>query len=175
MRFVPHFLFLHFSLTDFQEELAEARGQIEQLEATNTSLNKQNQSRTIEFAQEGDERSKELSVLRNRMTLSQQNWNEERDDLIQREAFAREEFENAKQAMQDWEVLATEERSIRENLQERVSELEEQIASNREVYQRIKEERNTQSLTVDGLQKALQEIQDGKNVAASVFRWLNSM
>jgi len=109
------------------------------------------------------------------MTLSQQNWNEERDDLIQREAFAREEFENAKQAMQDWEVLATEERSIRENLQERVSELEEQIASNREVYQRIKEERNTQSLTVDGLQKALQEIQDGKNVAASVFRWLNSM
>ena len=96
------------------------------------------------------------------MNLSQQNWNKEREDLIQREAYAREEFETAKQAMSDWEVLAMEERSIRENLGDKVTDLEEQVSSNREAYEKAASERDGQSLTVDGLQRALQEIQDGK-------------
>lgn len=113
------------------------------------------------LAEEGEQRSKELSSLRNRTNLSQQNWAKERDDLIQREAYAKEEFEAAKQAMQDWEVLAMEERSIRENLTERVSDLEEQVTSYREAYEKAVSERDSQSLTVDGLQRALREIQDG--------------
>ena len=114
------------------------------------------------MAQESEQRSKELSSLRNRTTLSQQNWSKERDDLVQREAYAREEFEAAKQAMQDWEVLAMEERSIRENLAERVSDLEDQVVSHREAHEKAASERDSQSLTVDGLQRALQEIQDGR-------------
>ena len=39
----------------------------------------------------------------------------ERQDLVDRESFMRQEFDNAKQAMQDWEILAMEERSMREN------------------------------------------------------------
>ena len=113
------------------------------------------------MAEEGEQRSKELSSLRNRTTLSQQNWSKEREDLIQREAHAREEFEAAKQAMQDWEVLAMEERSIRESIAERVADLEEQVVSHREAHERAASERDSQSLTVDGLQRALQEIQDG--------------
>lgn len=113
------------------------------------------------MAEEGEQRSKELSSLRNRTTLSQQNWTREREDLIQREAYAREEFEAAKQAMQDWEVLAMEERSIRENLAERVADLEEQVTGHREAHEKAASERDSQALTVDGLQKALREIQDG--------------
>ena len=113
------------------------------------------------MAEENEQRSKELSGLRNRNTLSQQNWSKEREDLIQREAFAREEFEAAKQAMQDWEILAMEERSQRETLVERVGDLEDQVSSHRETHERAAAERDTQSLTVDGLQRALQEIQDG--------------
>ena len=113
------------------------------------------------LAEAGEQRSKELSSLRNRTNLSHQNWAKERDDLIQREAYAKEEFEAAKQAMQDWEVLAMEERSIRENLTERVSDLEEQVASYREAYEMAVSDRDSQSLTVDGLQRALREIQDG--------------
>jgi hypothetical protein len=112
--------------------------------------------------EEGERRSKELSTLRNRTTLSQQNWSKEREDLVQREAFAKEEFEAAKQAMQDWEVLAMEERSIQRNIAGRVADLEEQLSTHREAYEKAASERDTQSLTVDGLQRALQEIQEGK-------------
>jgi chromosome segregation ATPase len=71
----------------------------------------------------------------------------------------REEFESAKQAMHDWEVLAMEERTIRRDLTDRNADLEEQLNSLREAYEKASSERDTQSSTVDGLQKALQEIQ----------------
>ena len=119
--------------------------------------------------EENERRSKELSTLRNRTTLSQQNWSKEREDLIRREAFAKEEFEAAKQAMQDWEVLAMEERSIRENIADRVADLEEQLSNHREAYEKAASERDAQSLTVDGLQRALQEIQDGTLLSPSLL------
>lgn len=110
---------------------------------------------------EHEQQSREVETLRSRTNLSQQNWLKERDELIQREAFAREEFETAKQAMQDWEVLAMEERSLRESLSEKVSELEDQLSNQRESYERASAERDTQSQAVDGLQRALRDIQDG--------------
>lgn len=147
------------------EELSQARSRIEDLEEQCGNLREQNEARVAEvatLAEEGEQRSKELSSLRNRTTLSQQNWSKERGDLIQREAYAKEEFEAAKQAMQDWEVLAMEERTIRESIAERVADLEEQAASHREAHERAASERDSQSLTVDGLQRALQELQDAR-------------
>lgn len=114
------------------------------------------------MAEEGEQRSKELSSLRNRTTLSQQNWSKEREDLVQQERLAKEEFMAAKQAMQEWEVLAREERAVRESITERVTDLEEQLSSQREAHERAASERDTQSLAVEGLQRALQEIQDGQ-------------
>lgn len=144
--------------------MTQARNRIDELEDQCGTLREQNEARTAELAsmaEENEQRSKELSGLRNRNTLSQQNWSKEREGLIQREAFAREEFEAAKQAMQDWEILAMEERSQRETLVERVADLEDQVSSHREAHEKAAAERNVQSLTVDGLQRALQEIQDG--------------
>lgn len=114
------------------------------------------------LAEDNEQKSKELSSLRNRTTLSQQNWAKEREDLLEQEAATREGFEDAKQAMSDWKVLAMEERSVRENIAEKVADLEEQVANHREAYERVSSERDSQSATVDGLQRALQEIQDGK-------------
>lgn len=153
-----------------QEDLSQARSRIEELEEQCGSLREENEARTTELAtlaEEAEQKSKELSTLRNRTTLSQQNWAKEREDLIQREAFAREDLEAAKQAMQDWEVLAMEERSIRESIAERVADLEEQVATHREAHERASADRDTQSLTVDGLQRALQEIQDSTSTASS--------
>lgn len=135
------------------------------MEETNTELRTHNEARTAEVNQLGlerEEHSKELSTLRNRLNLAQQNWNKEREDLVQREAFAREEFGSARQAMQDWEVLAMEERSIRENLGEKVADLEEQVTNSREMNQSLESERSTQALNIDGLQRALRELQDGQ-------------
>lgn len=75
--------------------------------------------------------------------------------------------------MQDWEVLAMEERSIRESIAERVADLEEQLASQSEACERAASERDSQSLTVDGLQRALQEIQDGKSHCLVTFTRLS--
>ncbi|KAL8857356.1 MAG: hypothetical protein Q9178_006122 [Gyalolechia marmorata] len=147
------------------EDLAQARNRIEELEEQCDSLRGQNEARSAELsavAEEGEQRSKELSSLRNRTTLSQQNWTKEREDLVAREATAREEFEAAKQAMQDWEIVAIEERSIRESTAERLMDLEEQLSQQRDAYEKAASERDTQSLTVDGLQRALQEIQEAR-------------
>jgi chromosome segregation ATPase len=116
-------------------------------------------SEVEDLKSQNQEQSKELSTLRNRTTLSQQNWTKERDELIESESYVREEYENAKQAMHDWEVLATEERTIRKDLADRVADLEEQLSTLRESYDHIREERDTQSNAVEGLQKAMQEIQ----------------
>ena len=140
------------------------------MEEQKNSLQEQNSAREAELAalaEQGEQQSKELSGLRNRTTLSQQNFSKEREDLLQREAYAKEEFEAAKQAMQDWEILAMEERSIRESIAEKVADLDEQVTYHREAHERAASERDSQSSTVDGLQRALQELQDGMSCCPS--------
>jgi chromosome segregation ATPase len=147
-----------------QEEISQARSQIEDLEEQNRNVKDTNESLQADLSKlttEHEQQAQEIQTLRGRATLSQQNWVKERDELIAREAFAREEFETAKQAMQDWEVLAMEERGLREGLSEKVAELEEQLETQREALERAISERDQNSHTVDGLQRALQDIQDG--------------
>jgi chromosome segregation ATPase len=147
------------------EELSKARAEIEELleERQNARESQQDLQATIEQLQhQQTEYESELELLRSRTNLSQSNWIKERDELVSREAYAREEFENARQAMQDWEVLAMEERSLRESLSERVLEIEDQLNSQREAYERAASERDIQSSTVDSLQRALQDIQDAR-------------
>lgn len=88
----------------------------------------------------------------------------EREELLEQEAYSREQYQNAEQAMREWEVLALEERSIRKDLGDRVSDLEEQLSLLKEAYEKASSERDTQSNTVDGLQKALQEIQTARKI-----------
>jgi predicted nuclease with TOPRIM domain len=106
--------------------------------------------------------SKELSELRERTNLSQQNWIREKDELLEQESYLQSEFEQAKEAMHNWEVLAMEERSIRESLGEKVIDLEEQLANVKDSFEKASAERDSQTATVDGLQRALQEIQAGE-------------
>lgn len=140
------------------EELERLRSQVDDLDDQNRQLRDDND----QLREQSTGQDSEISTLRSRATLSQQNWIKERDELVQREAYAREEFETAKQAMQDWEVLAMEERSLRENLGDRVAELDDQLNSQREILERAVNERDTQTSTVDGLQRALRDIQDGQ-------------
>lgn len=99
--------------------------------------------------------------MRDRANLSQQNWLKEKDELIRQESYLQSEFEQAKEAMHNWEVLAMEERSIRENLGEKVIDLEEQLVGLREAYEKAAVDHESQVATVDGLQRALQDIQAG--------------
>ena len=124
-----------------------------QLESKNSEL--------AGVSEEVRERSTQLSALRDRTDLWQQNWLKEKEDLLEQESYLQAEFEQAKEAMHNWEILAMEERSIRENLGEKVADLEEQLSSLQEAYGKTTVDRDSQAATVDGLQRALQEIQTG--------------
>jgi chromosome segregation ATPase len=146
-------------------ELVEAKDQIEELETQNEALQSRVQSLETDMKRleaESNESSKDLSSLRNRHNLSQQNWVHEREDLIQQTAQLKDEADAAKEAMGDWEVLAMEERSMREGLTQRVLDLEEQFDTQKEAYESLLSERESQSQTVDGLQRALQEVQEAR-------------
>jgi chromosome segregation ATPase len=150
-----------------RQELAEATDKIEELEGENEALrnnNAETEKQIEELEKEAREAQRELSSLRNRHNLSQQNWANEREDLLAQTRQLREEAEAAKEAMGDWEVLAMEERSIREGLADRVAELEDQLSSQREGFERAASERDSQSQVVDGLQRALQDIQEARRV-----------
>ena len=159
-------------LTRNKADLAQARTQIADLEDQITQAQNGTealQQQIADLSIERDQKTQEVDQLRNRANMTQQNWISERDDLVQREALAREEFDTAKQAMQDWEVLAMEERSIREGLGDRVAELEEQLMSQQNAYERAASERDEQTSTVDGLQRALQDIHEGNACTACVY------
>ncbi|OJJ49519.1 hypothetical protein ASPZODRAFT_156633 [Penicilliopsis zonata CBS 506.65] len=152
-------------LKEDAEEIAQANTRIEELERQNTSLKAQVDSKTSEVAdlsKEVEHRSRELSTLRDRTTLSQQNWLKEKDELLEQESYLQSEFEQAKEAMHNWEILAMEERSIRENLGEKVIDLEEQLSALKNAYEKTIAERDGQAASVDGLQRALQEIQTAR-------------
>ena len=135
------------------------------MEDENASLKAELESKSTEVARLSDEsaqKSKEITTLRDRTNLSQQNWLKEKEELMQQEAYLQSEFDQAKEAMHNWEVLAMEERSIRENLGEKVVDLEEQLSSLRDAYDKSSSERDSQQSTIDGLQRALQEIQSAR-------------
>lgn len=136
---------------------------VEELEDQNRSLNENIQDLHGQLGKSQEtnkETSKELIILRNRMNLSQQNWAKEREDLISAEKILREEYETTKHAMQDWEVIALEERAVRESLGERLIELEDQISTQKVAYAKAIAEKDKESNAVAGLQRSLQDIQN---------------
>ncbi len=148
-----------------KEELEEAKERIEELESQNEELQKgaQNYQDEIEgLRTELQDATRELSSLRSRNNLSQHNSLKEKEDMTRQIQHLREEAEAAKDAMGDWEVLAMEERSIRESLAEKAAALEEQLSTLQESYERAALERDSQAQAVDGLQRALQEIQEAR-------------
>ncbi|KAI0406269.1 hypothetical protein F4802DRAFT_107749 [Xylaria palmicola] len=148
-----------------KEDLEEANQRIEELEAQNEDLQKGSQTFRDEIAglqTELQDATRELSSLRSRNNLSQQNSLKEKEDMARQIQHLRDEAEAAKDAMGDWEILAMEERSIRESLAEKAAALEDQFESLRENYERAASERDTQSQAVDSLQRALQEIQEAR-------------
>ncbi|KAF2864047.1 hypothetical protein K470DRAFT_254373 [Piedraia hortae CBS 480.64] len=145
------------------EELEQARGRIEELEAAQATAAEENERLQEQVSALNDKvgsQSAELEALRKKSHVSTSNWVRERDDMAAQLAHAREEGEVARQAMQDWEMLATEERSRREAAEESRADVEEQLSALRETHARARHEAETQSSTISGLQRALKELQD---------------
>ncbi|KAJ4423436.1 hypothetical protein N0V82_001909 [Gnomoniopsis sp. IMI 355080] len=146
-------------------ELEEANIRIEELEAQNEELRKGSSSYEDDAANLKDELStanRELASLRSRSHLSQENWLKEKEDMARQVQHFRSELESTNSAMGEWEAIAMEERQMRESLTEKAADLEEQLYTLKEAYDRAAEERDSSLQTVDGLQRALQEIQEAR-------------
>ncbi|KAG5924588.1 hypothetical protein E4U42_004599 [Claviceps africana] len=146
-------------------ELEEARERIEELEAQNEQLQGSAQSTgddVEKLKQELQDATRELSVLRSRNNLSAHNWHKEKEELTRTVQHLKEEMRATANAMGEWEVLAMEERSIKENLLDKAGDLEEQIATLKHNYEAAAADRDSQSTLVDNLQNALREIQEAR-------------
>ncbi|KAL6861967.1 golgi matrix protein [Trichoderma novae-zelandiae] len=146
-------------------ELDEAKEYIEQLEAQNEELRNAADATNESMAklrEELQDATRELTTLRSRNNLSATNWGKEREELLRTVQHLKEEMENTSNAMGEWEVIAMEERSIKENLNDKVNELEEEIAGLREGFEAATAERDSQATLIDNLQNALREIQDAR-------------
>ena len=144
-------------------ELEDAKDRVEELETQNDELQRTlalRDEETDRLRDEVQEQGRELTSLRSRGNLSQQNWMKEKDDMTRQVLHLKSELEATTVAMGEWEVIAMEERSLRESLADKVSDLEDQLASARELYERAESDRDAQSQAVDRLQRALQELQD---------------
>lgn len=146
-------------------ELEEARERIEELETQNEDLQGAAHSSGADYDKlkgELQDATRELNTLRSRSNLSTQNWIKEKDDMTRHIQHLKEEMDTTANAMGEWEVIAMEERSIKESLVDKVSELEEQVAALRHGYEGAAAERDSQSTLVDNLQNALKEIQEAR-------------
>jgi chromosome segregation ATPase len=144
-------------------ELEDAKDRVEELETQNDDLQKamaEREDETDRLRKEVQEQGRELASLRSRSNLSQQNWLKEKDDMARQTQNLKSELESTTAAMGEWEVIAMEERSLRESLSDKVADLEEQVAGAREAYERADADRAAQAQAVDRLQRALQELQD---------------
>ncbi|KAK4455033.1 putative golgi matrix protein [Podospora aff. communis PSN243] len=144
-------------------ELEEAKDRIEELEAQNEELQRTSRSgdeETNRLRAEVQEQARELASLRSRTNLSQQNWLKEKEDMTRQVQHLRNELESTSNAMGEWEVIAREERSVRESLVEKMADLEEQLANTREAYEKAAAERDTQARLIDTQQRALQDLQE---------------
>ncbi|KAH6897431.1 hypothetical protein B0T10DRAFT_557248 [Thelonectria olida] len=146
-------------------ELEEAKERIEELEAQNEDLQNAAQSSgddVSKLTEDLQDATRELNTLRSRNNLSQQNWHKEKEELVRSVQHLKEEMETTANAMGEWEVIAMEERSIKETLADKVSELEEQMLALRQGYDSAASERDSQTTLIDNLQNALREIQDAR-------------
>lgn len=146
-------------------ELEEAKERIEELEAQNEDLQNAAQSSgddVSKLKEDLQDATRELNTLRSRNNLSQQNWHKEKEELVRAVQHLKEEMETTANAMGEWEVIAMEERSIKETLADKVSELEEQMLALRQGYDSAASERDSQTTLIDNLQNALREIQDAR-------------
>ncbi|KAL7942054.1 hypothetical protein V8C42DRAFT_333463 [Trichoderma barbatum] len=146
-------------------ELEEAKEHIEELEAQNEELRNEAESSSENLAKlrgELQDATRELTTLRSRNNLSATNWGKEREELVKSIQHLKEEMETTSNAMGEWEIIAMEERSIKENLGDKVTELEEEVVGLREGYEAATAERDSQTTLIDNLQNALREIQDAR-------------
>ena len=150
--------------------MAQCKRTIEDLEQQNLAISSSRDSLEADLRlalTEKETLTKELHQVRQRLNIAQQNWVKEREESEYVEQQLRGEVEIARKSVQDWEVLAMEESSVRRALSERCAELEEQLLVQKEAYEALVQQNVKNSSSVEALQRALADLQE-----STLFCWL---
>lgn len=127
-------------------EIEEYQQKVEDLEKTIASLNssvEELQRETITTTRENDQLSHELSKLRSDFQKSQASWSEERDSLMQERKKAIDQLEKAQVLLQNMELAVAEDKSIQEDVNIKVADLEEQVSTQSRYAERFRQERES--------------------------------
>ncbi|KAK9366939.1 hypothetical protein V1509DRAFT_628433 [Lipomyces kononenkoae] len=148
--------------TDSQE-IARQKTSIEYLEQkcknlteTVTTL----QQEVITASEESDKLSKELALLRQSSMSSQDNWQIERGELISKQHNLQKQLQDAERSAEDWQVIASEEKTMRITTSERAAELDEQLRGQKSLYDGILQENNENAASVKNLRQAINVLQE---------------
>ncbi|KAK9474639.1 uncharacterized protein V1510DRAFT_347720, partial [Dipodascopsis tothii] len=140
------------------EEIARQKTTIEYLEKKNKQLTEtvtSLQQEVLTASEESDKMSHELASLRQMSISSQGSWYKERDALVASERRLKDKLAEADKSAQDWELIATEERTLRENSSRRIFELEEHINGQKDMVRVAHEERDAQTARARELETQL--------------------
>ncbi|KAI6248100.1 GRIP domain-containing protein [Erysiphe necator] len=148
-----------------KQELAEAKTQIEDLEAQRDSYNERVIELEVELKSLDHERQvslDEIISLQNKLNISQSSLSLLQEDLANQTRQLKDEVIAANEATNAWQMLAKEERSIREGLEDRIKYLEEQISSDREALDLAVLQRDTYLENLEALRKNIIDIQEAQ-------------
>lgn len=127
-------------------EIEEYQQKVEDLEKTIASLNssvEELQRETITTTRENDQLSHQLSNLRSDFQKSQASWSEERDSLIQEQKKAIHQLEKTQLLLQNMELAVAEDKSIQDDVNIKVADLEEQVSTQSRYAERFRQERES--------------------------------
>ncbi|KAK9360583.1 hypothetical protein V1504DRAFT_407858 [Lipomyces starkeyi] len=145
------------------QELARQKTTIEYLEQKCKNLTEtvtKLQQEVITVSDESDKLSKELAILRQSSISSQDSWQRERGDLISKQHNLQKQLQEAQRSADDWQVIATEEKTMRITTSERVAELEEQLRGQKSLYDGVLQENNEMAASVKSLRQAINVLQE---------------
>lgn len=138
-------------------ELAKCREQVKILESSNKALTESMETlkrELITSTRENDSLSQQLSATRSEYQTSIGQWEYKHDTLTRENRTAREEAEKQQNLAKSLEVSLLEENTLRTSLGSKISDLEDQIASQTNYAEQYRRERDemkayTQKLTSD--------------------------
>lgn len=137
------------------EELASYRVTVQNLEATNRSLNETIetlQREVITATKDSDKLSTQLSALRSEFQDNLLKWENEKNNLIKEKRLAESQLLEAQASVRDLEIALSDDKSLNEGVNAKIGELEEQVTSQTNYAERFRSER-------DNLQKALSDME----------------
>ncbi|KAK9451761.1 uncharacterized protein V1518DRAFT_409477 [Limtongia smithiae] len=145
------------------DEIARQKTNIEYLEQKCKALSETItalQQEVITSSDEADKLSHELATLRQSSLAAQEQASREQTEAIAKDKRMQKQLQEAQRSAEDWQVIATEEKTMRSAATERAIELEEQLKSQKAMYEGAIAQSEQAVKITSGLRRAIEDLQE---------------